>query len=144
MQRVAVKSYTFKDGLSIPAGTIVYIPSYELSHDHENYPEPEQFDAYRFFRLRAVENRNRSKAYFTALSDEMLHFGAGAHACPGRFFAAHQIKVMLVEMLRRYEMKFPDGCQGRPPNKLHNFATMPDHEAEVLFKRKAAKETGLI
>ncbi|KAI9751190.1 MAG: hypothetical protein M4579_006169 [Chaenotheca gracillima] len=136
IQRSAVRPYTFKDGLHLPAGTQLSMLSYELAHDPELYPEPEKFDAYRFLRMREQIDPNRF--HFASVSQDSIYFGAGNHACPGRFFASHEMKLMLVELLLGYEMKFREG-EGRPPNMVHDFANTPNLAAEIMFKaRKAA------
>ncbi|KAH1489381.1 hypothetical protein KXX42_001191 [Aspergillus fumigatus] len=63
----------------------------------EYLPNPEQFDELRFYKLR---HQNDSKANniiyrFTAASKTQVQFGGGRHACPGRWFAAHLIKMVL-------------------------------------------------
>jgi len=43
-------------------------------------------------------------------------FGYGRHACPGRFFAANELKVIIVKILERFEIKYPDGVKERYQN----------------------------
>lgn len=42
-------------------------------------------------------------------------FGYGKHACPGRFFAGNELKLILVKMLEKYEigLKVPQRFPGR-------------------------------
>ena len=44
-------------------------------------------------------------------------FGLGKHACPGRFFASNEIKVLLCRIILDYDMKLLDGTT-RPANDL--------------------------
>lgn len=58
----------------------------------------------------------------------------GKHACPGRFFAVNEIKVLLVYTLVNYDIKF---AADAPEPKMMWFSgkTMPDMSAKVLLKK---------
>jgi cytochrome P450 len=64
-----------------------------------------------------------------------LNFGHGNHACPGRFFASNEIKVVLIELLRSWEWKFLEGM-GRPENVLWDMGCTPDRDAVMEFRRR--------
>lgn len=137
LQRVTTKPYTFKDGLHIPAGTTVSIPSYDIANDPDYFPNPETFSPYRYLNM----SENSPHRYnFTSISDDFLAFGGGAHACPGRFLAAYEIKIMIIELLTHFEMKFAEGQKGRPGSIYYNMAIMPDEKVDVLFKRRGGAE----
>lgn len=38
-------------------------------------------------------------------SDEHFAFGHGRHACPGRFFVACELKLIMAHLLRNYDMR---------------------------------------
>jgi len=62
-----------------------------------------------------------------------LSFGAGRHACPGRFFAAMELKVLLAYIICNYDFKLTtDGA--RPKNTFFSFSCMPDFDTELMFK----------
>ncbi len=109
------------------------MPSYELNLDADVYPDPEKFDAWRFLRMR--ETKDPNKFQFANVSEDSINFGAGSHSCPGRFFASNEIKLMIVEFLLRYEMKYPAGS-GRPPNMIADFQLIPNMAAEILVREK--------
>ena len=52
MRRVARKDYTFADGTRIPQGTTVSINPTQAHHDPETYENPEQFEGFRFAKMR--------------------------------------------------------------------------------------------
>lgn len=68
-----------------------------------------------------------------------LSFGHGLHACPGRFFASNEIKILLAYLIVNYNFRFPEGSTERPKNIYSNTAVMPSPFAKVEFKRR--KET---
>lgn len=134
---MTTKPYTFKDGLHIPAGTTVSIPSYDIANDPDYFPNPETFSPYRYLNMSEISPHRYN---FTAISDDFLAFGGGVHACPGRFLAAYEIKIMIIELLTHFEMKFPEGQKGRPGSIYYNMAIMPNEKVDVLFKRRAGAE----
>ena len=48
MFRVAMKDFTFSDGVRIPAGTFVCVPLYATHYDDQTYAESSKFDPNRF------------------------------------------------------------------------------------------------
>jgi ent-kaurene oxidase len=69
------------------------------------------------------------------VSDDCINFGAGSHACPGRFFASNEIKLIVAELLMNYDMRFAEG-QGRPENMVHDFSIIPNFGAEFFMRKK--------
>ncbi|KAI1332107.1 cytochrome P450 [Xylariaceae sp. FL0255] len=79
-------------------------------------------------------NANGNVPYhFTSIGDTNMDFGLGRHACPGRFFAAHEIKLILAYLLLHYEIKLPDGAK-RPKPVSFMMTRAPSQTAEVLFR----------
>ena len=64
-----------------------------------------------------------------------MQFGSGRHACPGRWFASHQIKLVLAAVIDRYQLRLKDG-EGRPRSIVFQTNQFPDPKAEILFKSK--------
>nr|QHD43134.1 P450 monooxygenase [Chaetomium globosum] len=133
MQRSAVVDYVFKDGLRLPKHTQILFPTCEFNRDEDVHQSPDVFDPWRFLKMRKAGDPN--KHHFAYVSDQMVGFGAGTHACPGRYFASYEIKLMLIYMLTRYDIKWPDGLS-RPPNMAHDFSNIPNPTATVLFRKR--------
>ena len=133
VQRATVRPYTFSDGLHLPANTFLMFPTYEFTHDPEAYPNPETFDPWRFHRMR--EGGDPTKFHFATVSNDSTNFGAGFHACPGRFFVAHELKIILSELLTTYDMRFAKGTE-RPQDAYHDYTVSPNVGAELLIRRK--------
>ena len=130
-----MKPHTFKDGLYIPTGTIFQFHADGVHHDPEVYPEPHKFDAYRFLRLRETVDPNRF--HFASVSETSLNFGAGTHACPGRFLSSLTIKLVMNLLITRYEVKFEDsGISERPPDVFHDFNMRPDPSVRIAVRRR--------
>lgn len=110
MGRYASEEINFADGTMIPKGSTVFIANVAM-RDPKFYPSPDTFDPYRFSKSREAGD---SSAYLVSPSPEHIGFGLGRHACPGRFFAANEIKIVLSHMLLKYDIKLPEDSSAAP------------------------------
>ncbi|PYI01871.1 hypothetical protein BO78DRAFT_423103 [Aspergillus sclerotiicarbonarius CBS 121057] len=85
---------------------------------------PTSFNAFRYTRLREYPD-NAHRHLFVMTDYNNLAFGYGKFACPGRFYAANEMKMILAHLLICYDMKFLDGC-GRPRNYTVDSDMYPD------------------
>ena len=93
--RVALKDFTFSDGVHIPPGTYTCLPMYATHHDEAKYPDPFTFDPERFVSslqgdgtagTAEKEGGSRPQQLVTASAD-YLSWGLGRHAwCVRQFF----------------------------------------------------------
>ncbi|KAJ7025238.1 cytochrome P450 [Mycena alexandri] len=132
--RVTLKEAVIADGIVLPPGSVVALAPKPLHFNPEVYPDPMTFDPFRFSRLRTGENDARQA--FTQLSNDYIVFGVGTHACPGRFFAALKIKVILCEILLNYDVAFPQGASTTPKPFAFNVFTVPNPTARLVFKKR--------
>lgn len=66
-----------------------------------------------------------------------LVFGIGNQACPGRFFAIHEARVVTARILMNYDFKLKKpSVYGHPMNRVDGIMTVPDPDVEFLFKRR--------
>ncbi|CAN9083366.1 unnamed protein product [Alternaria alternata] len=138
-QRYAAKSLTLSDGTHIPKGTQVCVAASSISADPQIVHDPERFDGWRYYYKRLVpgeENRHQ----FSSIDTEWLHFGYGPHACPGRFFTANEVKMIVIHFLTKYELAFRPG-EGRPKNQVHDELVFPDLAARILIREKRIADT---
>ncbi|WQF76631.1 Putative cytochrome P450 [Colletotrichum destructivum] len=133
MQRIATADVTLSDGTFIPKGACVGVSSHAL-WDPEVYPEPEKWDGYRFYRLRE-EPGKENFAQLVSTAPEHLGFGHGKHACPGRFFAANEIKIVLAHILLQYEWRLPVGAKA----EVFEYGNSPimNPQLEIEIRRRA-------
>jgi len=135
MGRVARKDYTFAGGTFIPQETIVRVNSTPAHNDPEKYNNPDQFDGFRFAKMRLLQDGRKYDMVTT--SPEFLLFGHGRrHACPGRFFAACELKIMLAHTVLNYDVKM-ENEGGRPPDLWFASVCIPNRKAKVMFRRHA-------
>jgi cytochrome P450 len=108
MRRVASADIELSDGTVIPKDSAVMVSNHKM-WDPTIYPNPDEYDGYRFLKLREKPGHETS-AQLVSPSPEHLGFGFGKHACPGRFFATNQIKIFLCHVLLKYDFKLTEGC----------------------------------
>lgn len=63
---------------------------------------------HRFLRQRKIPGKENSSR-LVSTSENYLRFRHEKHACPGRFFAANEIKIALAHLLLEYEWRMPEG-----------------------------------
>ncbi|KNG49331.1 cytochrome p450 [Stemphylium lycopersici] len=98
-------------------GAILSAPWTPLAADAEFHDRPGEFDAFRYSRPReeyeamSAEDKGNVDALKlkqTGLVTTGLHhlpFGHGRHACPGRFFVSHELKMIFSHLLLNYDFK---------------------------------------
>ncbi|KAK0641430.1 cytochrome P450 [Cercophora newfieldiana] len=135
--RAAQVPYTFKDGLHLPKGTMIQFLHSGPQQDPDFFPEPETFDPWRFLKKRQ-QGDDVNKFQFASLSEVETTFGAGFHACPARNYASDVMKLVLVYLLTKYDIKYDGDSQTRPPEMAHDSATMPSLATSILYREKRA------
>ncbi|KAB8255566.1 cytochrome P450 [Aspergillus pseudonomiae] len=131
--RVATESFVLSDGTYIPKGANVTMSGHTME-DETVYPNAKVYDGFRFYNKRQVPG-NEHRYQFVTTSPEHLGFGHGMHACPGRFFANNEIKILLVHLLMKYDWRFADHVD-RPQSILHGTEIMSNPTVKLLYKSR--------
>ncbi|KAF4556517.1 Cytochrome P450-like protein 93 [Elsinoe fawcettii] len=144
-ERVIHEDYKLSDGFVIPAHTTIGIPTAALNMDPDLYPDPEIFDGFRFEKIRQHgDTTSAARAQYAASNSSSMSFGFGRHACPGRWFAANEIKAIMAHLLLNYDFKFPPGVTERPKSVPVETQFLPDHSAKIMFKRRQQYENDVV
>ena len=131
MNRVALADLTLEGGVTLRQGDRM---SVEAAYDSPNfYEQPEKFDIYRFLNMRESPEFSR-KAQLVSTSPEHLGFGHGKHACPGRFFASNEIKILMCHLLLKYDWKLAQGHTTNPSTVAGRKSLNPT--TKVLVRRR--------
>lgn len=113
--------------------TQTFSPEYNPS---ENKP-PHEFDGFRFYRLRKMAGKEK-KHLFVTVSPESLTWGYGNHACPGRFFADNELKVILIELLRKWDFRVADPAKtnSKALRTTRELFSVAPKSAEIELRRR--------
>ncbi|KAJ3563164.1 hypothetical protein NPX13_g8296 [Xylaria arbuscula] len=132
MQRVATADVHLSDGTVIPKGAKCAIANTSRL-DGSLYKEPEKFDGYRFLNMRN-DPGNEHSAQLVTTGVNSLGFGHGAHSCPGRFFAANELKVALCHLLLKYDLELAAGTS--PQISWYGWNLNADQNAKIRVRRR--------
>ncbi|PSN63321.1 putative cytochrome P450 [Corynespora cassiicola Philippines] len=149
-QRQVMQHIQLSDGTVLPKGTRIAFASASIAMDPMINPSPEQFDGFRSFykRQRDLESlaaagqessaaaalaKNRNAMAFP--DKDRLVFGHGRQACPGRFFAVSEMKLILARFLVGYDFKFLPG-KSRPRNFFLEEYILPDPRAKLMMRTR--------
>jgi cytochrome P450 len=133
-ERRVMSDLILSNGIKIPRGNYIGTPTSAIARDPTFWHQPEVFDAFRFERLRGEPGAD-NKHQFVTTGIDSLYFGHGRHACPGRFFAAYEIKLILIHLIMTYDVKLPDG-EARPANIEMNSGVMANPTKTILLRKR--------
>ncbi|KAH0422023.1 hypothetical protein CcaCcLH18_13060 [Colletotrichum camelliae] len=142
--RTITKPVTLKDGTFLPTGTNIAVPMVGPLQDDSHYTDPNLFDPDRFVAIREemrsdpLQYANKEQYQFVSSTKENTAFGFGRHACPGRFFAATEINMLLARLLLEYDIRMPDGVQHRYENIVRGDMIEPDHTKTMMVRKATA------
>ncbi|KAF3006872.1 hypothetical protein E8E13_010910 [Curvularia kusanoi] len=137
---VAKGGITMPDGLHIKQGNIVSIPAIIIHRDPNNYHDPDTFVPLRFLRPTGENNQQKegeerrirsTNTVDTSLT--FLSFGHGKHGCPGRFFAANEMKLLLAYIALKYDI---EPLKSRPEPIAYGSTLTPNPNVLIKIKRK--------
>ncbi|CRG92071.1 hypothetical protein PISL3812_09126 [Talaromyces islandicus] len=132
--RLLRKDISLRDGTVLPAGAMVSMAGAARSKDPALYSSPHEFQAKRFYNTNASNDKERGLFSSTAAGDSW--FGHGPQACPGRWYADVQIKLLLATLLVTYDLTFPDGQTKRPDDYKADEKILPDMKQEIVLRRR--------
>jgi len=153
MSRVvtAKNGITLSDGTKLPYNTMVGFasPFYTTAKQNLNtvltntsQPPLTQFYPWRFSDIRSTHPGEENRHLFVSSDANDITFGVGRHACPGRFFASNEIKVVLVELLKRFDVGLGPEGEGegekyhRPKLVEHDTFYAPDPYAKIYLRNR--------
>lgn len=130
---------TTPSGVQIPRGYQVGIPAYSIHFDENIYgSDAASFKPMRFYNRRknaqvTGDNLTGARQAWATTSADYLSFGAGLNSCPGRFFASGMLKVLMANILLRYDFEFQEK---RPDNVWFGTNHIPPMNAKIRIRRR--------
>ncbi|KAK2606342.1 hypothetical protein QQS21_003273 [Conoideocrella luteorostrata] len=117
VRRQALKPWTFTTGLSIQPGDWICVPTRSLMRDAARFPDPLRFDISRHRSTASSLGRDQTQQRLLVDSnkdnDGTLIWGLSRTTCPGRFYAATVMKLVVATFLEGYECELPPQCGAR-------------------------------
>lgn len=132
MNRVALADVDLPGGVRIKKGQHIAVSTH-LMKDPNFYDNPSKFDPYRFAKRRE-DPALANKSHLVSTSIEHTGFSHGRHACPGRFFAANEIKIALVHLLIKYDIELVAASAPQPLRFGVN--TSSNSTAKIRMRRR--------
>ena len=109
-------------GRELPKGVVVALCIYLVHRRADLWPHPEKFDPSRF-----IDSRPSPYQFFP--------FGGGTRRCLGAAFATYQMKMVLAEVIRRFDIAPVGGYNPRPVRV--SIAIGPSEGMPVILKARA-------
>eukprot|EP00118_Oscarella_pearsei_P024335 m.304183 g.304183 ORF g.304183 m.304183 type:complete len:456 (+) comp40844_c0_seq46:5172-6539(+) len=108
-------------GKIIPAFTEVSVNLYALHHNPDLWNDPEKFDPTRFT---SENSKNRSPYAY-------IPFSAGPRNCLGQHFAMHELQVIVVQIIRKFNLNV---LEGHPVLMHSTFVLTAKHGIKLHFQ----------
>ncbi|KAG7284932.1 hypothetical protein NEMBOFW57_009547 [Staphylotrichum longicolle] len=121
------------DGTFIPKGSSIAVTA-RNQWDPKIYDKPDEWDGRRFLRMRDTPGQEHL-AQLVSTSPDHLAFGHGQHACPGRFFASNEAKVILIHLLLKYDWRLPEGAPA-PQIRHYAWSLRTDPATKLQYRRR--------
>ncbi|KIW99590.1 uncharacterized protein Z518_11329 [Rhinocladiella mackenziei CBS 650.93] len=134
------KEFKLSDGTVLPKDAQLAFTA-NRNFDASVWPNPDNFNPYRFLELRNKPGKENAWQFVTAQVDQ-LGFGTGQHACPGRFFASNEAKIALCHLLLKYDIKLA-GAE-RPKNMTIGAEIVAPVLDSIRIKRRYDLEAALL
>lgn len=81
--------------------TLLTVPLEAVHLDEDLYPNARQYFPFRF-----AGSADTKQKLLVSLDDGFLSFGTGRWACPGRFFASMEMKILMAKLILDYDVDY--------------------------------------
>ncbi|KAF2169519.1 hypothetical protein M409DRAFT_64636 [Zasmidium cellare ATCC 36951] len=127
---------TSPEGVYLPEGTHVHSIVKNMHHDSQLFGEgADEFDPLRYYKPPSGDQKSA-----VHISSDFLPWGLGKHACPGRFFAVHVMKLMLGHLFLKYDF---EPLKEKPKPVRIGDMEFPSEEVVVRMRRREGEGSGI-
>lgn len=132
-----LQDVTLKDGTRLPKGCIVNWAGHQHVQDAEVNEDPKTFDPLRSYRKRHANNKKNYNKFIAGQNESSsLAFGYGNQACPGRYFAVNELKLMLSRLIMEHDWTLPKGAQRPQSFDIEENMILEPHCKVMIGSRK--------
>ncbi|KAL6716503.1 hypothetical protein ACLMJK_006070 [Lecanora helva] len=129
------------EGQKVPRGAWLAIPSVGVHYDEKFYPRAGRYEPFRFVpkvtkdpvEYESTVSRQRKHQGLASASEIYLAFGFGRHSCPGRWFVALELKLLLAYIVSHYDF---EPLEYRPRNRTFGGHLIPPSVTVKVRRRK--------
>lgn len=115
----------------LKSGELVILPHGVVHNDPEHFPNPDQFDPYRFIQTDPQTRKKRAKF------ETMTPFGGGMPACKGRAFAEKKILALSAAIVSLWQVAPADGQDLKiPEHRISSAAFLPKNDIRVRISAR--------
>ncbi|KAK8022823.1 cytochrome P450 [Apiospora rasikravindrae] len=123
--------------IHLQKGQFITMSGRARTMDPTLFEDPERYKGLRFCEDEDSLAQHRARAFSTVDTD-ILTWGAGRSACPGRLIADIAVKVFLIPLLDEYDFAFADGKPFSQRAMLHEFVFFHPHNSMLMRRRMDA------
>ncbi|KAF3015943.1 hypothetical protein E8E14_012049 [Neopestalotiopsis sp. 37M] len=134
--RKAMSSFGLSDGTWIPKGTYIAVAGEGMALDPEFYPDPEKFDGRRFLDKTTGLPLSPERE-FHGIEQGNGMWGNGRLTCPGRHYASALSKIIVANLLLRYDISLPSGQTELGPGSELDANLLPDMTQMIVLTEVA-------
>ncbi|KAF3042928.1 hypothetical protein E8E12_007216 [Didymella heteroderae] len=133
LERKVVRNTTLPNGQHLRGGTNISVSTSRF-FDPEVYERPTDFDGTRFLKLRKQGGKWENSASVVSTNSDHFVFGLGKYICPGRFFAAAEVKTALAVILSEYDVRLHSDYV--PKVFRYGFEILVDPEVRLEIRKR--------
>ncbi|KAF4633490.1 hypothetical protein G7Y89_g4632 [Cudoniella acicularis] len=139
-RRKALDTFTFSGGYTVKVGDWACVPQQAMMHDPQYYENPAAFDGFRFLPKDGEKSgakdmaQNENPNMFTTSSPNWLIWGSGKTVCPGRFYGAAIMRLIMAEVLQSYDCSLRD--PKLPRTMTWRSSIVPREGVIMLFQKR--------
>ncbi|KAL5363166.1 cytochrome P450 [Aspergillus floccosus] len=133
---IPLSGITLPAGQHLPQGIWVAASTLDIHTDERFYPKGQSYEPFRFVEEQTIEDCTSTAEQMVtkvAVTPTYLPFGAGRHACPGRHFALHLLKMIVAYTVLNYDI---EPLNKRPENIAFGHHVLVPPSATVRVRRR--------
>lgn len=100
------QTQTLPNGVVLPAGTVFEVVMTAAHRANPSFENPSEWNGHRYHELR---KGGSNKYEWGAATRDDVNFGYASHMCPGRFAGCAMVKMLLIKLLTRCDVRQEDG-----------------------------------
>lgn len=133
--RISTSSFGLSDGTWIPKGTYLSVAGEAMALDESFYPDkPDTFNGRRFLDTEGLPISPENQFHGIEPGNGM--WGVGRLTCPGRHYASALSKLIVANLVLKYDISFPAGQKEAPAGTEDDANLVPNMTQMIVLKSR--------